>query len=224
MFYSIRSLSPRLRGTRAPDMPHHRVVRFIPTPVGNTCMATPMLRRLSVYPHACGEHNSGPKAFLAPYVLSPRLWGTRAAPSPGSVRTRFIPTPVGNTLPGVFLSYQTTVYPHACGEHSRNRRAACRISGLSPRLWGTPARALAASNPRRFIPTPVGNTENKPLRCRYPPVYPHACGEHAATPMAARASHGLSPRLWGTRRVPADGFGVRRFIPTPVGNTRWPMP
>ena len=71
----------------------------------------------------------------------------------------------------------------------------------------------------RFIPTPVGNTSGRHLPLNGAAVHPHACGEHPQITASMGRDDGSSPRLWGT---PASGVTpelLRRFIPTPVGNT-----
>jgi len=72
----------------------------------------------------------------------------------------------------------------------------------------------------RFIPTPVGNTETKHQRTNILAVHPHACGEHSLGAGVQSSTIGSSPRLWGTLSISLNFFSKRRFIPTPVGNTR----
>ena len=91
----------------------------------------------AVHPHVCGEHPYGMDAMTARDGSSPRMWGTRCG---GDVRVyggRFIPTYVGNTQFNVMLTISSTVHPHVCGEHSRQRLYACIQFGSSPRMWGT---------------------------------------------------------------------------------------
>ncbi|CAB1083948.1 hypothetical protein D1AOALGA4SA_11482 [Olavius algarvensis Delta 1 endosymbiont] len=71
----------------------------------------------------------------------------------------------------------------------------------------------------RFIPTPVGNTPPRISRKGRRPVHPHACGEHCPECDAIMATRGSSPRLWGTHLVHGKIAIIKRFIPTPVGNT-----
>ncbi len=73
----------------------------------------------------------------------------------------------------------------------------------------------------RFIPTPVGNTTSLIPRIKFPSVHPHACGEHPSLHYPLRSRHGSSPRLWGTRECNLVHIPRLRFIPTPVGNTRF---
>ena len=115
------------------------------------------------------------------------------------VCSRFIPTPVGNTVRPHIDSINATVHPHACGEHAHRPKV--------PHLY------------LRFIPTPVGNTRRTTcLRCTRP-VHPHACGEHIIFILSICILNGSSPRLWGTLCCMRKLYSSLRFIPTPVGNT-----
>ncbi len=93
------------------------------------------------------------------------------------------------------------------------------IPGSSPRLWGTLANSSQIRTNYRFIPTPVGNTITGKNNVKSMPVHPHACGEHTVCVVRPRTKSGSSPRLWGTRRSGTLMRFLRRFIPTPVGNT-----
>ncbi len=78
-------------------------------------------------------------------------------------------------------------------------------------------------SPWRFIPTPVGNTSACPPKGHAVAVHPHACGEHQTIEPSNRPLPGSSPRLWGTPWRKAQGRHLKRFIPTPVGNTSHPV-
>ena len=114
------------------------------------------------------------------------------------------------------------VHPHARGEHKRDNLARWALSGSSPRPWGTQQSVLCGSRCSRFIPTPVGNTSaswsDRPDRA----VHPHARGEHGGEHRGLGCHRGSSPRPWGTRGARFAVRAARRFIPTPVGNTRSP--
>ncbi len=70
-----------------------------------------------VHPHARGEH----RALLAVSEVatgsSPRSWGTRPPTRCMSVKRRFIPTLVGNTVERDAVRAIAAVHPHARGEH-----------------------------------------------------------------------------------------------------------
>ena len=68
--------SPRLWGTLVYGAFPIPLIRFIPTPVGNTPRIGRPLALRPVHPHACGEHS---RIFLGEQKAtgsSPRLWGT----------------------------------------------------------------------------------------------------------------------------------------------------
>ena len=172
--------SPRLWGTQGERELSYVHARFIPTPVGNTMLKRHILFKGSVHPHACGEHGVHP-AGRSPYPgSSPRLWGTHTGDEIHVGLDRFIPTPVGNTAEDKVNVSITPVHPHACGEHAPRFIPIPKISGSSPRLWGT--RIFNGQLPcrNRFIPTPVGNTKPHNLVTKPHPVHPHACGEHCS--------------------------------------------
>ena len=216
------------------------ILRFIPTPVGNTSHVRTSPRTSPVHPHARGEHSRSKLSLCSFSGSSPRPWGTlllrkggkvigRFIPTPvGNTITieqwwpidRFIPTPVGNTSSQVFHDSILPVHPHARGEHKEPIPPKKAPAGSSPRPWGTQPDHRWGNRGHRFIPTPVGNTIEGGKQCLTTPVHPHARGEHTCLPAAMLSRGGSSPRPWGTRRDPFFPDRPGRFIPTPVGNTR----
>jgi len=91
--------SPRMWGTHPRKLFDESGIRFIPTHVGNTSTACIPALRLSVHPHACGEHLSQLSSMDPKDGSSPRMWGTLAPARINGKAYRFIPTHVGNTLP-----------------------------------------------------------------------------------------------------------------------------
>ena len=133
--------SPRLWGTRVPGKLLVPLLRFIPTPVGNTLWVFLGMDTVTVHPHACGEHAVSSKNSDHSAGSSPRLWGTRSPTDLTLLRRRFIPTPVGNTCCKCHCLVHCSVHPHACGEHGLHSSFWSLTTGSSPRLWGTRARA-----------------------------------------------------------------------------------
>jgi len=211
--------SPRPWGTLGPDKPKLRPIRFIPTPVGNTRSGADAPGLPAVHPHARGEHAFSSAPEPAGYGSSPRPWGTRCHYAQLVGEGRFIPTPVGNTRHVAAAHIETSVHPHARGEHADGAATLAGADGSSPRPWGTLPEHRRRHPYVRFIPTPVGNTARKrPVRA-LPAVHPHARGEHAAPYVYAAYQGGSSPRPWGTPRLAESRPSSVRFIPTPVGNT-----
>ena len=132
---------------------------------------------------------------------------------------RFTPTPVGNTISVLAATQLTTVHPHACGEYTVCPcRCSCLI-GSPPRLWGILVLNFKDAAARRFTPTPVGNTQGGRVALTPPAVHPHACGEYHDQLDRIYERIGSPPRLWGIRCRIACFAWLRRFTPTPVGNT-----
>ena len=192
---------PRLWGILSPGQRFIPILRFTPTPVGNTShslITFPVLYgsppRLwgirpahrqkssagSVHPHACGEY------------------GQRSAA--GQSEGRFTPTPVGNTI--------------------RIENGRPLPSGSPPRLWGIPAPASWPVAPTRFTPTPVGNTQHPAAQLPAPVGSPpRLWGIRRQSNYNRYQYVGSPPRLWGILHVPGVTASNIRFTPTPVGNT-----
>ena len=182
----------------------NRLVRFIPTAVGNADEFRQAKAASAVHPHGCGERklqNNEVGIIIGP---SPRLWGTR----PEGWRTvggrRFIPTAVGNACNPAMHSRCRTVHPHGCGERQHGGNVAAVCAGSSPRLWGTPARGQCCCRVCRFIPTAVGNAMEMTQKNRVGTVHPHGCGERYVLHSIKVIRAGSSPRLWGTH-YPSQG-------------------
>ena len=150
------------------------------------------------------------------------MWGTPRTRYACRPSHRFIPTHVGNSS-GVFRAHSfVTVHPHACGELSSGVGTRTAYTGSSPRMWGTPDGAFADSTSFRFIPTHVGNSSPLSTPGSSGSVHPHACGELSRSQSCSILYYGSSPRMWGTREVPAPRLRSPRFIPTHVGNSPSP--
>ncbi len=174
--------------------------RFIPTHVGNTLFNICFAFGDPVHPHACGEHMAILYGNDRENGSSPRMWGTLFIHKLGWIKMRFIPTHVGNTKLGHPNLRESTVHPHACGEHPNTQQDRLCGNGSSPRMWGTPPELRHAIETERFIPTHVGNTGAYHAISGYCTVHPHACGEHRAFPFAVNFLGGSSPRMWGTHQ------------------------
>ena len=168
------------------------VTRFIPTLVGNTRNGYHDYCRVTVHPHARGEHVLHRLISHGVAGSSPRSWGTPSFTVDAEDVRRFIPTLVGNTLPGAGRCRGRTVHPHARGEHpafSFHLRSHVRFI---PTLVGnTPITALSSPNQYGSSPRSWGTLRGRlPSRCCRP-VHPHARGEHIpGRPNTARQKHG----------------------------------
>jgi len=214
-----RGSSPRAWGTHRHRRGHQSRRRFIPTCVGNTFILQCAAAFYSVHPHVRGEHGGIVSTISRSSGSSPRAWGTPVAVRFDRRHQRFIPTCVGNTTRSTPPPAFTPVHPHVRGEHVPSASLRRPVSGSSPRAWGTLAVVQVHLVQRRFIPTCVGNTLQRPQAQADSPVHPHVRGEHATPAAAIAAYYGSSPRAWGTLSKRIACRVPHRFIPTCVGNT-----
>ena len=190
---------PHTRGTPAQARRRLWRPRLIPTPVGNTRLR-------------CGRSK--------PSSVHPPPWGTLQLAQHFLCFGRFIPTPVGNTWSKLVRCADQPVHPHPCGEHWLSVLISTTSGGSSPPLWGTREHHPGDRVHVRFIPTPVGNTRRTFVSSARSTVHPPPCGEHPFSMALTSLFIGSSPPLWGTLQQPHRDLPARRFIPTPVGNTR----
>ena len=173
--------------------------RFIPACAGNTSKAVAT---------ATAETGS-----------SPRVRGTRLAARTPVPKSRFIPACAGNTNRRSTGIPRPAVHPRVCGEHTEEHEQTRPATGSSPRVRGTLRCRLLQGPAQRFIPACAGNTAPLSPRCTALTVHPRVCGEHLGTLHRHVHVDGSSPRVRGTRRVPALRRPRSRFIPACAGNT-----
>ena len=109
--------SPRVWGTHFLVFASNRLMRFIPTCVGNSLLICSMAGKQSVHPHVCGELDCGCGIIVRTSGSSPRVWGT-----------------LGQSA---FFQVESTVHPHVCGELTGRIPHHNIHIGSSPRVWGT---------------------------------------------------------------------------------------
>ena len=109
--------SPHKWGIQQQRIKDAGIQRFIPTQVGNTIVAFPMILGSSVHPHTSGEYKFSMIAASWEYGSSPHKWGILVHAQGSLTPCRFIPTQVGNTLPGDRSTDLNTVHPHTSGEY-----------------------------------------------------------------------------------------------------------
>ena len=232
--------SPRAWGSRRREHRRGAELRSIPTCVGLTRRRPGRGWPSTVHPHVRGAHADAMSTRSATDGPSPRAWGSRAARSGGSRGLRSIPTCVGLTGSAPPGHPSRAVHPHVRGAHTLIRNVDGRSAGPSPRAWGSPNAACAASrrsgpsprawgsrrprrvspSPVRSIPTCVGLTRTASADPRARTVHPHVRGAHSARSRARSLTGGPSPRAWGSRWYLLVISSPARSIPTCVGLTR----
>ena len=171
--------SPRMRGTRKPQVFARGVRRFIPAYAGNTRSGQRDCRPAAVHPRVCGEHNECVVLDYGRNGSSPRMRGTRVQLHAGNNARRFIPAYAGNTVGAHIPKIALPVHPRVCGEHKYASISVMGTSGSSPRMRGTRCRKSRQAHRKRFIPAYAGNTSATIWRKSGRAVHPRVCGEHA---------------------------------------------
>ena len=190
--------SPRVRGTRSPCRRGARARRFIPACAGNALAAD--------------------VASVASAGSSPRVRGTLGTSLRVRAAWRFIPACAGNARKRTLAHRATSVHPRVCGERWLCSRPCGTLTGSSPRVRGTPNRAVRQGTRRRFIPACAGNAVSSTPKTPTWSVHPRVCGERARAWRQGLRHAGSSPRVRGTPSLPSVPSHRRRFIPACAGN------
>ena len=202
-WFSTRSQSPgsppRPWGPLPRDPPAPYPVRFTPTPVGTTGMASSSWVASSVHPHARGTTDAATSRRL-PGTVHPHARGDHLVQRSALARAAGSPPRRGTTSASNRTETGMSVHPHARGDHSEQRPYSQDQHGSPPRPWGPhqtgpfgrvrrrftptpvgpPPRTDQAGCRSRFTPTPVGTTSTSPARSAVAPVHPHARGDHTS--------------------------------------------
>jgi len=89
--------SPHAWGTHGESFEEEKILRFIPTRMGNTYKTVDCIDYISVHPHTHGEHFVMSFFPLLKTGSSPHAWGTLDGRGDALAGLRFIPTRMGNT-------------------------------------------------------------------------------------------------------------------------------
>ena len=199
LFWMSMGSSPRVRGTHMIKHGFVYVTGIIPACAGNT------RRSGRLRPTRRGS--------------SPRVRGTPINAPVVEIHCGIIPACAGNTRAPTALTQSRRDHPRVCGEHPKSSTNACRSSGSSPRVRGTPARPRRRRRDQGIIPACAGNTRptsfRKPRRAWIIPAcagntrglqsgtllvqdHPRVCGEHRYVRPACECVPGSSPRVRGT--------------------------
>ena len=191
--------SPRMRGTRAPQIDMQWVQGIIPAYAGNT-QDTIELRTFDWdHPRVCGEHGSRSTDCDTPVGSSPRMRGTLVNRVHPLTVFRIIPAYAGNTRTSNHLTCGAWDHPRVCGEHVVVHRIQSFFEGSSPRMRGTRHVVIFEHLRTGIIPAYAGNTLRRMSRRESSGDHPRVCGEHARAGAWPVRTAGSSPRMRGTR-------------------------
>ena len=118
---------------------------------------------------------------------------------PGVESERSIPTCVGQPPEKTHRAATVRVYPHVCGAAGCPQAGVLPVTGLSPRVWGSPIELVYKQGRYGSIPTCVGQPCLAAILFSHWQVYPHVCGAAVCRLNQLVSAQGLSPRVWGSR-------------------------
>ena len=190
-------LSPRVRGNRTHLPTPRSVARSIPACAGEPWLTDSGGWPCTVYPRVCG----GTAVFIPRRPerqgLSPRVRGNHSAASVILATMRSIPACAGEPVTAARREMRSGVYPRVCGGTSEPSCNHDIGRGLSPRVRGNRAGALAGRDRIGSIPACAGEPPLRSAAGSRPQVYPRVCGGTASTVSNDCAGIGLSPRVRG---------------------------
>ena len=214
---SSGGLSPRVRGNRSAAVNAAAGQGSIPACAGEPSGIIAAVALVMVYPRVCGGTHAGPGRQAARRGLSPRVRGNHCSPPCPAFRPRSIPACAGEPR---WASYQRAwreVYPRVCGGTAHYPALPAAARGLSPRVRGNRRRPGRRPQRQGSIPACAGEPRcTRPLR-KIQRVYPRVCGGTIAPGAVILMPLGLSPRVRGNRRIPAEQFACARSIPACAG-------
>ncbi len=134
---SQRPVHPHRRG----EHPAKKMHEWLKAGSSPQAWGTSFLNRVvtipAVHPHRRGEHNVDGDLRIEGDGSSPQAWGTLYKARFKTVKSRFIPTGVGNMVRHCVIGTCQTVHPHRRGEHGFLLLLLLCCHGSSPQAWGT---------------------------------------------------------------------------------------
>ena len=134
--HDLRGLSPRVRGNQLRQQERRARQRSIPARAGEPCSLPQYANGKGVYPRACGGTGRRAPVVVAPWGLSPRVRGNRAARPSRVLPMRSIPARAGEPARLTAGRLSPRVYPRACGGTAFEQPQLVDNPGLSPRVRG----------------------------------------------------------------------------------------
>ena len=157
-----------------------------------------------VYPRVCGGTSQYEKAHRCGDGLSPRVRGNPAGRAGVQGPSGSIPACAGEPRAPDPAPSASGVYPRVCGGTPSRETALVERWGLSPRVRGNRAGAVAVHVVAGSIPACAGEPQTRHPGRSGGAVYPRVCGGTRSRPSRVVRVRGLSPRVRGNR-VPRPG-------------------
>ena len=171
------------------------------------------------HPRACGENTD--TLFLSHLKNGspPRVRGKRCGAFSFRALPRITPARAGKTCEMRISALTQGDHPRACGENSRQARAACAGLGSPPRVRGKLHDAHKVRRPAGITPARAGKTLAVIGVDRFHGDHPRACGENCTSVGRSPPSGGSPPRVRGKRAFKMNLVTGERITPARAGKT-----
>ena len=210
-------LSPRVRGS--PDADHAGDVGqgSIPACAGEPRTRPAYWRSSRVYPRVCGGALALAGGQPADQGLSPRVRGSPGIGGFARQWTGSIPACAGEPRAATRPCCPWRVYPRVCGGAGAIHFAEIDVTGLSPRVRGSPGLPERVVVEVRSIPACAGEPWSSPRKMQVPRVYPPRVRGSRMAEGSRMVPIGSIPACAGEPRKAPPGWITRRVYPRVCG-------
>ena len=149
-------LSPRVRGSLDHRRRRRVQARSIPASAGEPLSSLASPAPCAVYPRECGGAHRHSAVYLFSVGLSPRVRGSLGYDARLKRADGSIPASAGEPVTKNRSTDSAPVYPRECGGAACARSASSRMTGLSPRVRGSPCFLCQPIRSSGSIPASAG--------------------------------------------------------------------
>ena len=175
---------------------------IIPAGAGLTHLTWPPGPFFWDHPRGCGAHRTAMLEHWNVLGSSPRVRGSLRTAGKHAHVSGIIPAGAGLTRCAFRTGARSWAHPRGCGAHSTafsiTGMTSLRIVGSSPRVRGSHADRLEATDDTGIIPAGAGLTSSGYTAYREGRDHPRGCGAHRGQLSARLPCRGSSPRVRGS--------------------------
>ena len=196
---------------------------IIPAGAGLTHLTWPPGPFFWDHPRGCGAHRTAMLEHWNVLGSSPRVRGSLRTAGKHAHVSGIIPAGAGLTRCAFRTGARSWDHPRGCGAHSTafsiTGMTSLRIVGSSPRVRGSHADRVEATDDTGIIPAGAGLTPCRHSTARFPRDHPRGCGAHLVGIYRLSRRQGSSPRVRGSPASLHRSAGKLGIIPAGAGLT-----
>ena len=174
------------------------------------------------HPRGCGAHRTAMLEHWNVLGSSPRVRGSLRTAGKHAHVSGIIPAGAGLTRCAFRTGARSWDHPRGCGAHSTafsiTGMTSLRIVGSSPRVRGSHADRVEATDDTGIIPAGAGLTPCRHSTARFPRDHPRGCGAHLVGIYRLSRRQGSSPRVRGSPSFDRPAMTIRGSSPRVRGS------